>query len=64
MAGLIAAAIMPASRMSDGCSADANSAAHRAGLGACRVSSGVLACMGHLLSVLVRGPAGGGSGVA
>jgi hypothetical protein len=46
-AELMAAAIMPASKVSEGCSADASSAAHRAWLAACRTGSrGVLACMG------------------
>jgi hypothetical protein len=64
MAELMAVAIMPAVGVSDGCSADANSASHRAWLAAGRVSRGVLACMGHLLSVVVRGRADGGSGIA
>jgi hypothetical protein len=64
MAELMAVAIVPASGVPDGCSADANSAWHHAWVGACRIGRGVLAGMGHLLSVLVRGRAGAGSGIA
>jgi hypothetical protein len=57
------AAIMPAAGVSEGCSADANSAAHRASRAAGGLGGrGVLACMGQLLSVVVRGRARGGTG--
>ena len=59
----MAAAIVPASGVSEGCSAEANSASHRASRSACGMSgSGVLACMGYLLSVVVWDRARGGTG--